>query len=94
MQLFKSQHSQERYHESILQPAVEHKLIKTQINIPGENWISDIFSGGSDVSLMISSPVDAFNNAQLTEKTNIKSFITSKINQVKLVCFEAGITTI
>ena len=93
MQLFKSQHSQKRYHESNLQP-VEHKLIKTQINVPGENWISEIFSGGSDVSLMISSPVDAFNKAQLTEKTNIKSFITSKINQVKLVCFEAGITTI
>lgn len=46
----------------------QNVLIKTQINIPGENWISDIFSGGSDVSLMISSPVDAFNNAQLTEK--------------------------
>ena len=46
----------------------QNVLIKTQINIPGENWISDIFSGGSDVSLMISSPVDAFSNAQLTEK--------------------------
>lgn len=45
---------------------------QTQINIPGENWISDIFSGGSDVSLMMSSPVNAFNNAQLTEKKNVQ----------------------
>ena len=46
---------------------VDPKLLAR--TLPGENWISDIFSGGSDLRIKMVSPVDEFINIHLKSDT-------------------------